>query len=1177
MICPKCQFENPDEMQFCVECGNKLEVKCPECGFSNSPTFKFCGKCGQNLSLPTEPPPQSLSFEEKLDKIQRYLPKGLTEKILSQRDRIEGERKQVTVMFCDMEGFTPLVDRLGLEEAYTVMDQVYEILIHKVHDYEGTVNEMTGDGIMALFGAPIALEDASQRAIRSAMAIHREMAKFSESIKQENEAIPPFKMRIGIHTGPVVVGTLGNNLRVDFKAVGDTVNLASRMEGLAAPGTTYVTEEIFRLNEGLFIFEPIGEKQVKGKEALVKVYQVIASSSRRSRFDVSAERGLTPFSGRQREIELLLDGFEWVKGGRGQAFSIVAEAGVGKSRLLYEFRKIVTSEDAMFLEGRCLSYSRGVAYHPLIDALKANFDIREGEGNSIIRRKVKNGLKILGVDETLTLPYFLELFSVQDSMSDTIQLSPEAKKDKILQANKLITLAGSEIRPLILVYEDLHWIDKSSEDALKYLLECIPAARVMLIFTYRPEFVHTWGGKSYHSQIPLNRLSNRESLAIAKHLLNTEVIDRALEDFILEKTEGVPLFIEELIKSLKALKIIEKKNGTYYLARDTQDITIPSTIHDVIMARVDSLLEGAKEVLQTGSAIEREFSYQLVSRVLDLPEPELLSHMSILKDSELVYERGIYPQSTYIFKHALTQVVAYDSLLAKRKQELHRRIGHAMEELYSDRLAEQYEALSYHFSQGEEWTRALEYLCKAANKAAQTFSNHEAVALYDQALEAAKHLADAVAVQTLMTIHQAKMNLHFILSEFEKSRAEGELLLTLARRVGDRAKEGVALAAMGRASHYAHDSNQGLIDCAKAIEIAAETGDEPVLATSHYTIGLIHAVRGRFQQARENIKQVLSFSPSEDIVAYQSFALYLSGLMHNWEGGYDKAVRSLSESVKIVRKHNLPGPLLQGLWGKGLALTAGGKYDEARVTLEEGLLLSEKVGDEIWGHRILNSLGWLYGECGVMKRALELNRRAAEGSRKRKDHETIANAELNLGDIFLAQKDLDLAQELFQGVYRLVKDPATTERMRWRYSIRLFASLGEFWLSRGDPAKAGEFVEQCFENASRTNSKKYLALGWRLKGEIAHLKKQSDEAENALRQALNIAEAIGNPTQIWKSYLALGRLYTETKRKEKAEHSYNAARRVIDKIMESLQDPELRTSIKNHPQICKIFDLSVTE
>jgi class 3 adenylate cyclase len=285
-----------------------------------------------------------------MDKIQRYLPKGLTEKILAQKDKIEGERKQVTVMFCDMEGFTPLVEKLGPEEAYGIMDQVYEILIHKVHDYGGTVNEMTGDGIMALFGAPIALEDVPQRAIRSAIAIHREMARFSDKARQEKEKVPSLKMRIGVHTGPVVVGTLGNNLRVEFKAVGDTVNLASRMEGLAEPGTTYVTEETFKLTE-----EP------------VRIYRVIAPSTRRTRFDVSAERGLTPFVGRQRELDLLLDAFERAKAGRGQAISIMSEAGAGKSRLLYEFRKAVANEDVTFLEGKCLSYSRGVAYHPVIE------------------------------------------------------------------------------------------------------------------------------------------------------------------------------------------------------------------------------------------------------------------------------------------------------------------------------------------------------------------------------------------------------------------------------------------------------------------------------------------------------------------------------------------------------------------------------------------------------------------------------------------------------------------------------------------------------------------------------------------------------------------------------------------------------------------------------------------
>ena len=317
MKCPKCKHENSQEASFCGKCGHKLVLVCLQCGAENPPENNFCIKCGHDLSLPSEPSPatKDLSFDEKLDKIQRYLPKGLTEKILAQRDRIEGERKQVTVMFCDMVGFTQLSEKLGPEDAYAIMDKVYEILIHKVHDYDGTVNEMTGDGIMALFGAPIALEDASQRAIRSALSIHREMAKFNDMMKQEKKNLPPLKMRVGIHTGPVVVGTLGNNLRVEFKAVGDTVNLTSRIEGLAEPGTTYASEDVFKITEGFFRFEALGEKRVKGKEKPVSVYRVIAPSTRRTRFDVSAERGLTPLVGRERELELLLDGYMRAKAG----------------------------------------------------------------------------------------------------------------------------------------------------------------------------------------------------------------------------------------------------------------------------------------------------------------------------------------------------------------------------------------------------------------------------------------------------------------------------------------------------------------------------------------------------------------------------------------------------------------------------------------------------------------------------------------------------------------------------------------------------------------------------------------------------------------------------------------------------------------------------------------------
>ena len=727
MKCPKCQFDSPESAKFCGECGAKLEISCPQCGKGNSPGGKFCFNCGHNLSVLSASPPKDLSFDEKIAKTQKSMPKGITEKILSQRDKIEGERKQVTVMFCDMKGFTPLSEKIGSEAVYSLMDQVYEILLRKVHDYEGTVNKMTGDGIMALFGAPIALENAPQRAIQSAMAIHREMIRFNEKVKKETGDHPPVKMRIGIHTGRVVVGTLGNDLRIEFTAVGDTVNLASRMESLAEPGTTYVTGDTFQLTEGFFRFEALGEKEIKGKEKPVKVYQVISPSNRRTRFDVSAERGLTPFVGRERERELLLDGFERSREGRGQAVSIVSDAGIGKSRLLYEFRKAVANEEVTFLEGRCLSYSRNVAYHPIVDLLRANFDIQDHDADPEIRKKVERGLQVLRVDEASTLPYLLELLSVKDSGIDKILMSPEARKDRTQEALKRIVLKGSELRPLIMAIEDLHWIDKSSEDVLKELLASISAARVFLLFTYRPEFVHTWGSRSYHSQVTLNRLSNRESLELAAHVLGTKEMGKTLEELILEKTEGVPFFIEEFIKSLIDLNVIEQKDGAYRLSKEIGQLVIPSTIQDVIMARVDSLPERAKEVLQAGSVIEREFPHKLIERIMGLPEKELLSHLSALKDSELLYERGVYPQSSYIFKHALTREVVYESILTGRKKKHHEEIGNAIEELYRDTLREYFEVLAEHYFSGENYSKGAEYFRLASRKAEKAALLNDAI------------------------------------------------------------------------------------------------------------------------------------------------------------------------------------------------------------------------------------------------------------------------------------------------------------------------------------------------------------------------------------------------------------------------------------------------------------------
>jgi len=1170
MTCPQCRSQNEPDASFCTQCGARLERRCPACDTPNAGDARFCKRCGHGLapSAATAPPEAPAPPTSPLS----YTPKHLAEKILTSRSALEGERKQVTVLFVDVSGFTAVSEGLDPEDVHALMTRAFELMLAEVHRYEGTVNQFLGDGIMALFGAPIAHEDHAQRAAHAALGIRKALERYQDELRRRRRIT--FQARQGLNTGLVVVGSIGADLRMDYTAVGDTTNVAARLQQAADPGHIWISEATYRLVGGYFYTRPLGPLSLKGKAEPLPAWEVIAAREPRSRLEVEAERGLTPFVGRERELRLLLECFEKAKAGHGQVVFLVGEPGIGKSRLLHEFR-LRLGDEATWLEGRCMSFGQSIAFHPVIDMLKRNFRIEEADAEGTVAKKIERSVLLLGEDLRPILPFLRYLLSVDPGDPAVLTMDPQQRRGEIFDALRRLLVRASEVRPQVHVHEDVHWMDKATEETLQFTADSVPSHRILQVLTYRPGYGHPFGERTYHTRIALTALSGEDTVQMAQAMLAVEHLPEELRALIARKAEGNPFFVEEVVKSLQEIGALRRAGDRYLPAKALEEIFIPDTIQDVIMARIDRLQEAPKKTLQLASVIGREFTRRLLDRIGDIRgrTEELLRE---LKAIELIYEKSLFPELAYMFKHALTHEVAYNSLLVQRRKELHRLIGLAIEELYADRLAEHYEVLAYHFSKAEEWTKAFEYLRKAAEKAAKAFANREAVALYDQALEAASHLGEAVDAKTRMDIHRSKATLYVVLSDFGRSRAEGEEALALARRLGDRNSEGEALAGMAWAAAWAHDFDQALSDSRQAIAAATEAGAGPVLAGAHLTTGFVYAVTARLEEAKGELGRSLAFSASAGDVFHHSMALFFSAHLQNWEGDFAAAVRREAEALRIARQHNLLVPLIWGLWQYGLALIGKGDYDDALAILEEDAALCEKAGDEIMGHRILNSLGWLCMECGDLDRALELNRRGAEGARKRGDPETIANPELNLADIFLAKGDPALAQELLDGVLRLVKEPGTSEWMKWRYSTHLFASLGELWLLRGETGRAREFADRCLEIATRTNSRKYLVMGYRLKGEMAIARRQWDEAEAALGEASAIAEAIANPTQLWKTRLALGNLRAERGERQAARRSYRAAREVIEAVMAHLKHPGLRSALETSPAVRRVYDLAST-
>jgi class 3 adenylate cyclase/tetratricopeptide (TPR) repeat protein len=1148
-------------MKFCGQCAAPLASVCPLCGATNPPENKFCGQCAAPLEKPAQP---------RFAAPESYTPKHLAERILISRSALEGERKQVTVLFVDVSGFTSLSERLDPEDVHRLMTRAFELMLAEVHRYEGTVNQFLGDGIMALFGAPIAHEDHARRAVHAALGICAAVEGYRAELQRSQGM--DFHVRQGLNTGLVVVGSIGSDLRMDYTAVGDTTNVAARLQQAADRGRVLVSEATYRLVEGYFHTRPLGHMALKGKAEPVRAWEVVSARAARTRLDVEAERGLTPYVGRARELRLLQECFERTRSGQGQVAFVVGEPGIGKSRLLYEFRRWL-GDQATWLEGRCISFGRSIALHPVIDMMKRNFRIEEDDDAATIAAKVEQGVLLLGEDLRPLVPYMRYLLSVDPGDPAVLAMDPQQRRAEIFDGLRQLLVRAAEVRPQVMVIEDLHWIDEASERSLLYSADSIPGCRVLQILTYRPGYTHPFGERTYHTRIALTTLSSEDSVRMAQALLAAQSLPDELKSLIVSKAEGNPFFVEEVVKSLQELGAIRRDGERYVLARPLEEIIVPDVIQDVIMARIDRLEEAPKKTLQLASVIGREFTRRLLDRIADI-RGQTEGFLRELKAIELIYEKTLFPELAYMFKHALTHEVAYNSLLVQRRRGLHRLIGLAIEELYADRLSEHYEVLAHHFSRAEDSGKALDYLLKSAEKAAKAFASREALALYEQARGIAEGLGDAMDVRTLIAIHEARASIFFVTSDFEQAYAEGERIVALARQVGDRVKEGAALAGMGFAALYSHQFERALADSARAVAVGTETGAQPVVLSAVFTTGFVHTVTGRLEEAKAEFDRVLTTSRSIGDRNNELWALCLSAFQRNWQADYPEALRLMSESLLLAREDNLLFPLLNNLWGRSMVLIGKGDYDDALLMLEEARALSEKVGDEVVRHRILNTFGWLHSELGDLEVGCDYNRLGADSARKRGDHESQANAELNLADACLAKGDLALAHDVLDRTHRLVNDAKTSEWQKWRYSIHLSASLAELHLARGDHGPARRFADECLERATRTNSRRYLVRGCRLTGEIATARRQWDDATGALREALAIAQDIGNPTQLWKTHFALGGLHDARGKKEAARGAYRAARDVIEHVKSGLRNPGLRAALGAAPFASQLSELS---
>ena len=1098
MRCRKCEAENDPGSSYCEDCGAKLGLACPRCGQPVTPGKRFCRSCGGALAAPAS--------ESAAPSPQSYVPKHLAERIRGARRELEGERKQVTVLFADLKQSMEMLADRDPEDARRILDPVLERMMEAVHHYEGTVNQVMGDGIMALFGAPLAHEDHALRACYAALRMQASVK--GRAAELERAIGMPVQIRVGLNSGEVVVRSIANDLSIDYSAIGQTTHLAGRMEQMAPAGAILMTADTRRLTEGLVTARLLGRQPVKGLPDPVEVYELTGAARLRPRFRTTVRR-LTRFVGREEETARLSRARAEAGGGKGQVVALVGEPGIGKSRLVYEFLDSCRREGWRIAEGWTTAHGRATPYLPIVGLLESHFGLDEREDPRAIREKIAAQLRRADSDLSSTLSPLLALLGLATGDAQWESLDPAQRRRATFDAVKQVFLNASAERRLVVVLEDLQWIDGQSEEFLDSLIDSLPTARLLLLLTYRPEYHDRWTKKSHHTLLRVDPLPAVSAEQLLEALLGEDVSTRPLQRSLIARTEGNPFFLEESVRMLAETAVLEGDAGAYRLAQEVTALHVPPTVQAVLASRIDRLAPLEKRLLQAAAVVGKDVPFAILQSIADVDDEVLRTALKILQAADFLHETRLFPELEYTFRHALTHEVAYESILLERRRGLHARIVQAIEELHGIRAPEHAVVLAHHARQGELWEKAVPFLREAAAQAASRSAHHEVVTQLTQAIEALDHLPDTRdRTEAAVDLRFALRNSLFALGHHDQTMRYLHEAEAMASELGDQHRLGwVSCYLMVQCllvGHYEQILEHG----ERALSAGNALGEVSLQTVANMGLGQAHHAMGRYGEALAALERSVTLlrgplrTQRFGMTSPPSVASYTwQAWCHAERGEFADALASGREALQIAEDINDPWGRAGARLGIGLAQLLQGSFADAIETLDAALEIARAFALRTWFPPLASALGHGCCQAGDMQRGLSLLESA-------------------------------VAQ-------------ASAMRLTVRHSLRV-CWLGEAYLADGRIADALQTAESALKLATDHGERGYVAWALRLLGDAAAHAGRIAEAQQHYVRAATLAEELGMRPCLARCHLEMGALHAKVGRVDEARHAVAHSVRLFD-------------------------------